>query len=488
VPIVVGITVALGLGLWYSRSALVPAALPSGPNVLLIVLDTTRADYLSCYGYKERTTPRIDRLASEGTRYTRAYSTDFWTLPSHATILTGLYPTEAGATSETNHLPTSLVTLAERFQTAGYSTGAVVCNTWVSGERGFAQGFTDYEEMWRAANRPGPLAPPEAHDHPAADRAVAWIDRHAAEPAPFFLFVNFNVAHLPYRPSPPLRRRFLTRDWPAARLEKVMGIMEELPYFAGALKLDGADFKIMRELYAAGIAESDEWVGLLVDALAANGVLDNTLVVITADHGENLGDHSMIGHLLSMHDTTLHVPLILRYPGRFDGGAVKEELVSLIDLFPTILDVCSLLDGTDSASGQRSLCHPHREPTVVVFAENDRPVNGIRVMKQRFPAFDTSTIEHSLRAVRTERYKLIWRVGDGTELFDVSSDPGELYDIAQARTDVRDELLARLQTWNDNLEQMTDLRPFESRDVETLEQLRALGYVGGGEDQSSDDE
>ena len=122
------------------------------PNILLVVLDTTRADYFSCYGHPKQTTPNIDKLAAGGIRFNHAFATDFWTLPSHASLFTGLYPTEAEATTITNQLPEHNLTLAERLHDAAYRTGAVVYNPWISKERGFAQGFDDFVEEWREEN------------------------------------------------------------------------------------------------------------------------------------------------------------------------------------------------------------------------------------------------------------------------------------------------------------------------------------------------
>ncbi|MCP4591341.1 MAG: sulfatase [bacterium] len=449
------------------------------PNVLLVVLDTTRADYLSCYRPDRRTTPRIDALAAQGTRYSRAYATNFWTLPSHATILTGLYPTEVGATSETNHLPESAQTIAERLAAAGYQTGAVVCNPWLSTERGFAQGFEMYTEMWRRGNMPGPLAIAEDWRQPAADRAVEWIDTCAAEGTPFFLFINFNIAHLPYTPPPDLRARYLSRDWSADRLERAAAILDEWSHVAGAVELNAADLRLLGELYAAEVALADEWVGRVVGALESQGILDQTLVMVTADHGENLGDYGMIGHALSMYDTTLHVPLVVRYPARFKPGAAVDELISLVDLTPTILDVCGL--GSDDASERMirrwSWCSPEREPRDAVFAENGRPVNGITLVQHRFPDFDTELIDHPIRTLRTDEYKLVWHVGVRTELFNLSSVGGELHDVGSAVPEVRDELLEQLEDWAASLDAPGDVAAFESQDPETLNRLRGLGYV-----------
>ncbi len=188
------------------------------PNILLVVLDTARADYFSCYGHERPTTPSVDQLAEGGVRFEHAYATDFWTLPSHASLLTGLYPTEAQATSETNHLPDSVTTLAERLHVCGYRTGAVVCNAWVSRERGFARGFEDFTEMWREPKRPLCAEKPGLSEQEAVDRAVTWMDARTQERAPFFLFVNFNVAHMPYRPPQDFWKQFATREWPGVRL------------------------------------------------------------------------------------------------------------------------------------------------------------------------------------------------------------------------------------------------------------------------------
>jgi len=420
----------------------------------------------------------MDDFAADSARYSRAFSTDFWTLPSHASILTGLYPSEAGATSETNHLPADVTTLAEHLKEAGYQTGAVVCNAWVSAERGFDQGFTDYVEMWRARNRPGPGASPARREQAPADQAVAWIERHAVGPAPFFLFINFNMAHLPYRPPSRFRARFQTGYCRPGQVEKLMGIMGEWAFLAGALKLESDDLRIMADLYAGEVAFSDECVGKLLDALSARGVLDETLVVTTSDHGENLGDHGMIGHAPCMYETTMHVPLIIRYPKRFETGAVIDDLVSLVDLTPTILDVCNLWDQRHPLFEKRtSLCGPDRIWRTFVVAENERPVNGIQVLNSRFPEFDTNPIDYPLRMIRTDRHKLIWHVGRRTELYDLLVDRRELHDMSQTHADIRDELLEQLEAWVENAGSRGPQVPFESRDAEALELLRSLGYV-----------
>ena len=452
-----------------------PTASPPPPNVLLVVLDTTRADALSCYGGPAGATPAIDALAAESTLYRAAYATSFWTLPSHGSMLTGRYPSEAGATSETNHLPEQVTTLAEHLAAEGYRTGAVVRNPWLSAERGFAQGFEHYLEAWRDDDGRSEVAGERA----ATAAAVEWLRTSIDNVDPFFLFVNLNIAHLPYTPPEEVFHRFSSRDWPTARLARLRAIEGGWAHFAGALPLDAEDFQILRELYTSEVAVADSLVADLLDAVRQPGALDRTLVIVTSDHGENLGEHGLIDHLYSMFDTTVRVPLLIRYPARFTPELEVDEVVSLVDLVPTVLDTCGVLDADDDANAgmlARSLCdggHGRRE---AVFAENGRPINGIRLL-QRFPDFDVREIDHEMRMIRTDRHKLVWKVGRAAELYDLIADPGETTDRGDVDRELRNELLDSLRLWVAELD--TTLRPgrFSSRDHESLQRLRALGYV-----------
>lgn len=473
------------VGRWAAACAvlLVLACTSSGrgerPNIVLIVLDTTRADFLSSYGHPRNTSPNIDRLAREGVLFRRAYATDFWTLPSHASLLTGRHPTEIQATAETNQLPARATTLAEILLGAGYRTGAVVTNGWLNRERGFDQGFQEYFEMWRRVwRRHSPPAGRRFEGDLAIGLAIDWIADRAREGDPFFLFVNLNTAHLPYTPHPEILKRFLSPDRPASqvsRLQKVSGMWGHL---AGKVKLDPTDLAILRELYEAEIATADLLVGRLIAALEGAGILDGTLVIVTSDHGENIGDHGMIDHLLSMYDTTIHVPLIMRYPKRFRSGSVNEELVSLVDVVPTVLDISGLAPPDDvPAARRRSLASRDASPPAAVFAENDRPINGVELMKKQFPDFDTRTIDQRMRMVRTEDHKLIWKERGDVELFDLREDASEERDIAGRDAATREELLRILETWTDSLDPGEVVPRLESRDAESIEQLRELGYV-----------
>jgi len=441
------------------------------PNVLLVVLDTVRADALSCYGNPRPTTPILDQLAADGTRFVAAYASCFWTLPSHASLLTGHYPSAAGATSETNHLPATATTLAEHLAKAGYRTAAVVRNPWISAERGFDQGFEEFLEDWR-----DDVASEAEEERAAAATAASLMDGLAAGDAPFFLFVNLNIAHMPYTPPESTFAGFASERWPEPKIARLRSIKGGWGHLAGALRLDDADFRILRDLYEAEVAVADELVGELIEALGTLGLLDRTLVVVTSDHGENLGDHGMIDHVYSMFDTTVRVPLIVRYPTRFAAGGEVDELSSLIDIVPTVLDACGVeADGAEFAGmplGERAAA-----ASSAVFAENGRPINGLRLLRQEFPEFDAAALDHRIRMIRSGSHKLIWKTGVSAELFDLATDPGEQQDVESALPELRDRLLGELRAWSLGVEPRQPPGAFESRDQESLERLRALGYV-----------
>lgn len=446
---------------------------PKAPNVLLIVLDTVRADVLSTYGYPKPTAPNIDRLAREGALMSQAISTDFWTLPSHASMLTGQYPSRHGATSESGRLDAGLSSLAEILRAAGFRTGGFVTNAWLSKERGFGQGFDEYVESWKMpATNPSTLA----IDRHGVRNAIEWMAAPNALDAPFFAFVNLNSAHMPYNPgsealitlSPKPRSIEGSR-----RLRKLTGMWEHL---GGTLELNEVDYEILRELYEAEVLQVDALVGELVGALEAAGRLDDTLIIVTADHGENLGDHGSIDHLFSMYDSTLHIPMVLRHPTSFEAGRVDTALASPIDLLPTILSVAGVplpdieIDGVD-------LSQPERTARRFVVAENERPLNAIDLMGKSFPDFDTSKLDGRKRALRTSEHKLIWQEGGPVELYDLSADPNELDDLSEREVELRTRLEGQLEVWMKEMGNPGAVKPFESQDTQSIDELRALGYI-----------
>ena len=266
---------------------------PSGPfNLLLLTLDTPRADRLGCYGYTQAETPNLDRLASEGTRFEEAISPVPSTLPSHATILTGLFPQGHGVRDNgTFLLSEDHVTLTELLQDAGYETAAFVSSFVIDSRFGLAQGFETYFDFDEdaAASRQGmrDLSDVQRVGGETAERALEWLSR--ARQNPFFLWVHLYDPHAPFKAPEPYGSRFAKR-----------------PY-------DGE------------VAYTDAVVGEILDRLDALGAKENTLVMVVGDHGESLGQHGEQYHSWFIYDATLKVPFLARLPGVLPSEAVIEE-------------------------------------------------------------------------------------------------------------------------------------------------------------------
>jgi arylsulfatase A-like enzyme len=448
------------------------------PNVLLIVLDTARASQISCMGYHRKTTPHIDALASEGIIYRRAYTPSCWTLPSHAALFTGLYPIQAASTSETLHLPSINTTVAEVLAGGGYETAAFICNAWVSKERGFAQGFNEFHEMWRGENASAARKARSPLETIATEKIIGWLEKQKEKKKPFFLFINLSMAHLPYRPPEPFLSRFISPGYNNKEANRMADVTSMWPHLAGRITFDEKDYRILRDLYDGEIAFADDCVGRIIDCLRDSGIIEKTVVIVTSDHGENLGEHGRIDHNLSMYETTLHVPLVIRYPRLFKPGSVSDEFVNLVDIAPTIMDLC----GTRGEKQKNKLLEislvreerPHRS---FVVAGNERPLNAIGLMKKKYPEFDANSIDHKMRAIRTTKHKLIWNVERNMELFELTTDADELHNLADTQAETSKKLHNMLRDYVQKLQLNTETTFFESKDAESLEVLRSLGYV-----------
>ena len=306
------------------------------PNVILLVFDTCRADRLSAFGHPRPTTPRLEALAARGVRYRRAYTPAPWTAPAHASLFSGVAMCRHGLeVGRGDRVHPGIPLLAETLRGAGYDTAGFSANAYVSALTGLSRGFRWFETVFDPATG--------AHD---ADRALksvrAWLEVRNPDPAkegPFFVFVNFMDTHLPL--SPPRSDVEAVRD-PAVldeelRSASAVGQPEALSHLMGVRRLDEGTLRGLRARYDGAARFLDRTAGEVLDLLERRGFLKDALVVVTADHGENLGEHGQLDHRLSMYDTLLRVPLVVHRPGRYEGGAVVDAEVSLMDVYATIL-------------------------------------------------------------------------------------------------------------------------------------------------------
>lgn len=405
------------------------------PNVLVVVVDTLRADRTTLDGYKRPTTPHVERFARDATTFSRAWSSASWTFPAHAGLLTGVAPHRLDLfRGSFDAKLRDGTTLAESLGGAGFDTGLFSGNPWVGPQTGLTRGFGTVQHMTR-----GDATFPSADD--VLGRMLSWIRDRGAARRPWFAFANLMDVHAPYAPPPEESARFLRKGLSSSSVESARTMLSTTGLLEASLGLRTLPRDVdaaMSDLYDGEIATVDAAIGRLLDALRADGSLDGTLVVLTSDHGEGLGDHGWREHGLRLHRELLHVPLVVRLPGRFEGGRTVDTLVRLEDVTPTVLACCGIapadgLDGRDldaAPTGRRAFASNRPYAGWPWLADADLPAGARAALEvQRYSVFD-------------DRYHAIVEAGGKVEMYDVRSDPRELHNLAgQAPAE-----LARLRT------------------------------------------
>jgi arylsulfatase A-like enzyme len=480
------------------------------PNVVVVVADTTRVDE----AFDAQVAPTLASLAAGGTRATRAISPAPWTLPAHASLLTGTHSSKHGAHAAHERLDDRLPLLSECFQDAGYETVCVSGNTWLSAESGFDRGFDTFQQMWQVFQSDNALSELVDVTDESRIKAVArelfdgdpvrnvanvlyhylfrgrvddggarstefisdWLhDRNTDQP--FFLLVNYLEPHLDYRPPERLAERFLPAD---ATFDEAMAVPQEpWAYLAGDIELTERDFRLLSGLYRAEIAYVDEQLEQLRTVLEATGQREDTVFVVTADHGENIDDHGLMDHQYCLYDTLIHVPLVLS-GGSFDDGEDLTDLVSLVDLAPTLLDEAGIDAPGARESFQGQSFHPDADtdPREFVVSEYMAPMPSMDALERNVGELTPrlTKYDRSLRTVRTPDYKLV-RGSDGQrELYDIESDPGETVDVSAAMPAVADELATLLDDWLASFEHAT-IDETVAITGDRKDRLEQLGYL-----------
>ncbi len=393
------------------------------PNVLLLVMDTARGDRCSVMGYDRPTTPRLDEFAKDGVAFRRAWSPANWTGPAHASLFTGMGAGRQGLVgSPRPFLPSDIPTLAERFGAAGYDTACFTNNEFVSPEFGLVRGFAKFDPLYRDSGRSHPWA------RGTHESAAAWAEAAHAAGKPFFVFINDVEPHQPYEPPPEDAVPFMRTAVPQAELSDLRSFSnrQSLSYNLGILEVGDRHLGILSDLYDAEIFALDREIGLLLDRLREAGLLDTTVVVIVGDHGEMLGEHHLIDHGVGLYAPVLHVPLVVRFPGAFDGGRVVDDLVRLEDVAPTLLDLCRLpaferADGESLTSGLKGRVARANLP------EDDWV--SMRAAAE-MPGTDTSRLAQGMRSVFDGTRHLIRSDNGRIELYDPAIDPDERDDLS----------------------------------------------------------
>jgi arylsulfatase A-like enzyme len=487
-------------------------------NVLLITIETLRADHVGAYGYERNTTPNLDRLARQGALFRTTSTQAPFTLPSITSVMTGLTPSRHGVRNHPGTLTPDHTTIAERLHDAGYQTAAMTRHTWLRPKSGLDQGFEEYDNAKLAAGL-------DARSLSLA--AIDWLERRRDPDRPFFLWLHFLDPHLPYTPSYPyavLYRDAHREDPQVKHLRSMIDLPRDdfmptpyadlsggpyydlvFPYypdnpalldlgfqrrsrgsiFFGKRRYDQGTVQDMVDLYDGAITYTDDNLGRLMKELADLGLEDSTIVAVSGDHGESFGEHGLyFTHDFTLYDEVLSVPLVLRLPGVIHPGTVVDQQVRLMDLAPTLLDLAQVppLDDVEAVS-LAPLLRGESLDFLDAFAENAPE-------RRMFPENDRVYLPGNRgkwRSIRTERWKLIkipHPDGDRYELYDLVDDPGETRNLYAELPGEAKKLAPRLAEWiagdparHAEKEPGSEEDELEGLDPAALEQLRTLGYI-----------
>ncbi|MBI4789233.1 MAG: sulfatase [Chloroflexi bacterium] len=438
--------------------------MPTRPNILIFLMDTQPVRNMTCYGFAQNTTPNVQKIADEGLVYDQHYGTGAWTVPTHASLFTGKYQSGHGAGAQYEYLSRSFPTLAEALNENGYATIGFNNNSWVSqDETNIARGFSQWVMIPRPMGRNVQAGPEDEYivetnvDSGASstiDAIMQWFDHERDASKPFFMFVNCIEPHLRVWAPEPFRSRFLLSGVSQAQARRVN--QDEYAERLGTVpdRADGhmtqADWDILKSLYDGETAYLDSRMGIVFDFLRARGILDETLLIITADHGDLLERRGLMGHHLALFDDLIHTPLIVRKPGLIPQSARFSGFVQICDWFPTFLDLLDIR--SDKLAGEIhgvSMAPTWRgEPTRdFALAEYQKGVQVVERALRIAPLdWDYRPWLRRIKTIRAGQFKYHWYSDGADLLFDVSADPGERHNLIAERPEIATELRKKIES------------------------------------------
>jgi arylsulfatase A-like enzyme len=423
-------------------------------NLILISIDSLRADHLHSYGYRRKTSPSIDAFAKEGVLFENAIAQSPWTLPSHASLLTSLYARTHGADEASHAIGSETSTLASALQGAGYRTHAVVSGTFMWSRFGFNIGFDTYDDSLIQDTFK------KNHEATTTPRVHARIQRILDDASgPFFLFAHYWDVHYDYIPPPPFARRF------GHKYDGEMTSNQFIKNPAIHKDMNPRDLRHLVALYDGEIAWVDSYIGKLIADLKRRNLYDRTVIVLTADHGDEFFEHGEKGHQHSLYQELLHVPLIVRVP-KAEGGRRVTDRVELIDVMPTLLNLL----GVAAPAGIQGRSF---EPLLTGESWEERPSISETTMATK--SRDAKKNSDSW-AIYRGQYKLIVFAENHypIELYDLARDPGEKEPLADR--ELASRLLEDYQGW---IEQVPVADGDQTIELEEgiREMLESLGYL-----------
>jgi arylsulfatase A-like enzyme len=476
------------------RAALPPAP-KEAPDVVLVVIDTVRARSVSAQGYERPTTPELERMAVEGAIFLDATSPSTWSLPSHASLFTGVYPSSHGAHGEHQYLDDRYPTLAQVLERRGYETLCITANPWISDGLGLTRGIAWQDTSLREQGGAGRgfsfihrlLDRLGLEENDKGGGAVAasferWLDARPLRPErPAFVFLNFIEAHFPYHQLPhDALFRFTDRPYGELRALSIDLVAQQ---FGGKGPPVAEARAPARDMYDGGVVYTDALLRRVVEALRAKGTLDRTVLVVLSDHGELLGERGgFFGHGPTLYQESIGVPLLLRYPPRIPGGTRVEQPVSTVGVFATIVDLAGIEPPPTLQVG-----------SLVPLARGEAREGGGPILSELHVAREIATErsqndpqmhpDRRYRMLREGPLKLVASSKGDYHLYDLRADPRESRDLAGARGEALATLRARLAQVEAELglpaldAPLAAGKPPPELDAATRERLRALGYA-----------
>ncbi len=461
------------------------------PNVILIIIDAARQDHLSCYGYDKNTSPFIDDLAKTSLLFQNAYATAPWTVPSHASLFTGLFPSEHKTQNDNLYLDKNIPTLSEILASGGYSTVGFSDNMYVGRATGLHRGFQYFDEVWERYRFKSKfdllllglkriLHMTDRGGKETTDLIIDWlINRDKANP--FFMFVNYIDVHQICHPPRSFLIKFGGGQYSYRRMYKFMRayLNGRVKFYTGEIKFSDEDWKNFKWIYDAALYYIDYQINRIYECLTDLGILDNTILIITSDHGTNLGEHGFIHHEYCLYETLLKIPLIIRYKPLSENKQIMKE-IQLSDIFHMILRMLNI-DGRLVKGERFSLSEilSDTDPSSQIFSEWRRAESNISELKKFAPDFDFSKFDKGLRSIKIDNYKYIESTNGENELYNLGIDPEEAINILAKDPYKAEEMQQLLRKFEGNLIRQDEEEQYKKLDAdeELKKRLRSLGYI-----------
>lgn len=473
------------------------------PNIILIVMDAVRYDHLSCYDYEKETTPNIDELSDKGILFMNAFSTSAWTPPSLASIFTGKYPSHHQVINPNLYLHEHNVIITEILQTQGYKTFGANIPVQINSLRGYNKGWDIFWEPYR--DRFFKKIPYffkfffenlikehwkniffnkhifdelkyNFQSYLTINIVKKWIKK-LDKKTPFFLYMHFLEAHSPYYPLQRFKIKFEKQIFSILDMKKIRFIADKgrWDYIAKEIELFENEFDLLKSWYDAEISYIDYRLKNFFEFLEIEDLEDNTIIIITADHGENFGEHHLMDHQYCLYDTLLHVPLIIYNP-RLRARKIFN-IVSLVDIFPTILNLAGLkinnekynIDGISLASFVDKKYHDY------IYGEYGKP--NIEIYKKLYPKYDYSIINIEKKCIRSQKYKYIISSNGIEELYNLLEDPFEKKNLIEKYPKISKKMKEKIyKTLGYFKEKEINIKDIKEDEI-IIKRLRDLGYI-----------